>query len=112
MRFVLTEIDGPLAIVTLNRADGANALDLAMGRDLLEAALRVEADPAARAVVVTGAGKHRAFKGVDSDTGANGINRERASTPFFDVGKITRSAHGLVRIQGGTVHVNHLNAAE
>jgi hypothetical protein len=43
--------------VTLNRPEGANALDLTMGRDLLAAALRVEADAAARAVVVTGAGR-------------------------------------------------------
>jgi enoyl-CoA hydratase/carnithine racemase len=42
---------------------GANALNMAMGRDLLEAALRVEADPAVRAVVVTGAGKHFCFGG-------------------------------------------------
>lgn len=60
---VLVEVRDGVATVTLNRAEGANALDLAMGRDLLEAALRVEADPAARAVVVTGAGKHFCFGG-------------------------------------------------
>ena len=54
---VLVEVRDGVATVTLNRADGANALDLAMGRDLLEAALRVEADPAVRAVVVTGRGQ-------------------------------------------------------
>ena len=60
---VLVEVREGVATVTLNRAEGANALDLAMGRDLLEAALSVEADPAARAVVVTGAGKHFCFGG-------------------------------------------------
>ncbi|MDQ1309053.1 MAG: 2-(1,2-epoxy,2-dihydrophenyl)acetyl-CoA isomerase, partial [Pseudomonadota bacterium] len=60
---VLVQVREGVATVTLNRADGANALDLAMGRDLLEAALSVEADPAARAVVVTGAGKHFCFGG-------------------------------------------------
>ena len=60
---VLLETRDGVATVTLNRPEGANALDLAMGRELLEAALRVEADPAVRAVVVTGAGKHFCFGG-------------------------------------------------
>jgi 2-(1,2-epoxy-1,2-dihydrophenyl)acetyl-CoA isomerase len=60
---VLATVRDGIATVTFNRADGANALNMAMGRDLLEAALRVEADPAVRAVVVTGAGKHFCFGG-------------------------------------------------
>ena len=60
---VLLEVRDGVATVTLNRPEGANALDLAMGRDLLAAALRVEADAAVRAVVVTGAGKHFCFGG-------------------------------------------------
>jgi 2-(1,2-epoxy-1,2-dihydrophenyl)acetyl-CoA isomerase len=60
---VLLETRDGIATVTLNRPDGANAMDMTMGRDLLEAALRVEADPAVRAVVVTGAGKHFCFGG-------------------------------------------------
>ena len=60
---VLLETRDGVATVTLNRPEGANALDMAMGRDLLEVALRVEADPAVRAVVVTGAGKHFCFGG-------------------------------------------------
>lgn len=60
---VLATVRDGVATVTFNRADGANALNMAMGRDLLEAALRVEADPAVRAVVVTGAGKHFCFGG-------------------------------------------------
>jgi len=60
---VLVDLRDGVAVVTLNNAAGANALDMAMGRDLLQAALRVEADPAVRAVVVTGAGKHFCFGG-------------------------------------------------
>jgi 2-(1,2-epoxy-1,2-dihydrophenyl)acetyl-CoA isomerase len=59
---LLDLIDG-VATVTLNRPDGANAIDLAMGRDLLEVALRLEADAMVRAVVVTGAGRHFCFGG-------------------------------------------------
>ena len=62
-RTVLAEVHDGVATVTFNRADGANALNMAMGRDLLEVALRIEADPAVRAVVVTGAGKHFCFGG-------------------------------------------------
>jgi len=60
---VLLENRDGVALVTLNHPEGANALSMAMGRDLLEVALRVEGDPAVRAVVVTGAGKHFCFGG-------------------------------------------------
>lgn len=60
---VLVDVRDEVAVVTLNRPDTANTLDLAMGRDLLVAALRCEADPAVRAVVLTGAGKAFCFGG-------------------------------------------------
>lgn len=60
---VLVDVRDEVAVVTLNRPDTANTLDLAMGRALLAAALRCEADPAVRAVVLTGAGKAFCFGG-------------------------------------------------
>lgn len=60
---VMVDIRGEVAVVTLNRPETANTLNLAMGRDLLTAALRCEADPAVRAVVLTGAGKAFCFGG-------------------------------------------------
>lgn len=60
---VLVEVRDHVATVTFNRPDASNALSLDMGRDLLAAALRLEHDPAVRAVVVTGAGKHFCFGG-------------------------------------------------
>lgn len=60
---VLVEIRGEVAVLTLNRPESANTLDLDMGRDLLTAALRCGADPAVRAVVLTGAGKNFCFGG-------------------------------------------------
>jgi len=59
----MVDIRGEVAVVTLNRPETANTLNLAMGRDLLTAALRCEADPAVRAVVLTGAGKAFCFGG-------------------------------------------------
>ena len=41
---VLVDIRGDIAVVTLNRPEAANTLDLAMGRELLAAALRCEAE--------------------------------------------------------------------
>ena len=60
---VLVEVSDRVATVTLNNPAAGNVLAMDMGRDLLEAALRVEADPAVGAVVVTGAGKHFCFGG-------------------------------------------------
>ena len=60
---VLLDVRDGVATVTLNRPDAANALNMECGRDLLEAALAVEFNPAVRAVVVTGAGRHFCFGG-------------------------------------------------
>ncbi|MFD0488005.1 crotonase/enoyl-CoA hydratase family protein [Saccharopolyspora spinosporotrichia] len=54
---VSVEIDGPLAHVTMTRADRLNGLDLDMMRALVEAAGQVRADRDVRAVVLSGAGK-------------------------------------------------------
>jgi 2-(1,2-epoxy-1,2-dihydrophenyl)acetyl-CoA isomerase len=60
---VEVEARGPVALVTLNRPDAANTLNLRMGMDLLGAALACARDPAIRAVVLTGAGKNFCFGG-------------------------------------------------
>lgn len=60
---VTVEIRGSIAIVTLNRAESANTLNMEMGRDLAAAAIACEANSAVRAVVLTGAGKNFCFGG-------------------------------------------------
>ncbi len=54
IRFALA--DG-VATITLDRPDAANAIDLALGRELMHAAIRCAEDPAVRAVLLTGTGK-------------------------------------------------------
>lgn len=49
---------GAIATIMLNRPQARNALDFAMRRELLAALDEIEANPAARAVVLTGAGGH------------------------------------------------------
>ena len=46
-----------VAEITFNRPEAANALDAEMARELHDAVLRCDADPAVRAVVVTGIGR-------------------------------------------------------
>jgi len=48
---------GPIATITLNRPDAANALNLAMGTDLLAVANDCASDSAIRAVILTASGR-------------------------------------------------------
>jgi 2-(1,2-epoxy-1,2-dihydrophenyl)acetyl-CoA isomerase len=54
---LLLETDGALATLTLNRADALNAIDVAVARDLLRAALWLETRDAVKVVLLRGAGK-------------------------------------------------------
>jgi 2-(1,2-epoxy-1,2-dihydrophenyl)acetyl-CoA isomerase len=57
------ETRGAVAILTLNRPDNGNAINLQLAMDLLAAALTCSRNPAVRAVVLTGAGKNFCFGG-------------------------------------------------
>ena len=57
MEHVLFSVVDGVATVTLNRPAQFNALNLAMARELYEAAVACGEDPGIRAVVITGAGK-------------------------------------------------------
>ncbi|MGI9275508.1 MAG: enoyl-CoA hydratase/isomerase family protein [Endozoicomonas sp.] len=54
---ILWEQDGPLVRLTLNRPEAANAMDLQMMKDLLDAAIECEDNDNIRAVLLTGSGK-------------------------------------------------------
>jgi len=55
---LLVDRAGAVATITLNRPDARNALDMVMRRELVAALDEVEADAAARVLVLTGAGGH------------------------------------------------------
>lgn len=57
MSAVLLERDGPVARITLNRAEVGNAIDMALGRALVDAAFECDADDSIRCVTLTGAGR-------------------------------------------------------
>jgi 2-(1,2-epoxy-1,2-dihydrophenyl)acetyl-CoA isomerase len=60
---VEVETRGAVALVTLNRPDSANTLNLQMAMDLLAAAMTCARNPAVRAVLLSGAGRHFCFGG-------------------------------------------------
>jgi 2-(1,2-epoxy-1,2-dihydrophenyl)acetyl-CoA isomerase len=60
---VQVETRGGVALVTLNRPDAANTLNLESAMDLLAAAMTCGRNPSVRAVVLTGAGKQFCFGG-------------------------------------------------
>lgn len=60
---VEVETRGTVAVVTLNRPDNGNAINLQLAMDLLAAALTCSRNPAVRAVVLTGAGRNFCFGG-------------------------------------------------
>jgi 2-(1,2-epoxy-1,2-dihydrophenyl)acetyl-CoA isomerase len=49
--------EAAVATITLNRPDAFNALSMTLGRELFNATLEVDDDPAVRCVVITGTGK-------------------------------------------------------
>jgi len=78
---VQVETRGAVALVTLNRPDSGNSLNLEMGMDLLAAAMTCGRNPAVRAVVLSGAGRHFCLGGdlramASRGTGADGYLRE------------------------------------
>jgi 2-(1,2-epoxy-1,2-dihydrophenyl)acetyl-CoA isomerase len=78
---VLTQLDGPVAIVTLNRPASLNALNFELADALGDAMHAIEADPAVRCVVLRGAGGHF-MAGGDIDTFSTDLDadaRERAA---------------------------------
>lgn len=54
---LLLERRGRVAIITLNRPKALNALNVALGHELVELAVRLDADPGVGAIVLTGSEK-------------------------------------------------------
>lgn len=54
---ILFEVNNNVARITMNRPEAANALNVDMAKDLMQASLRCSEDPAIRAVILTGAGR-------------------------------------------------------
>ncbi len=57
------ELQGNVALITLNRPDNANVLNVPLARELLAVANSCRSNSQVRAVILTGAGKHFCFGG-------------------------------------------------
>lgn len=51
------DLHGNVAVITMNRPDKANALNMTMGRELMELSIECDENPDIRAVILTGAGQ-------------------------------------------------------
>ena len=115
---VLLDVADGVATVTLNRPEAGNALNMEMGRDLLEAALACEFDPKVRAVVLTGTGRNFGFGGdvrgmSEQGEGVAAVGRELCGSLLQ--GFIPRhfhqppvlADHGGAQAIGGVDHLHH-----
>lgn len=53
---LIFDIKDQVAYITLNRPDAANGINIAVAKDLVQAAIHCDEDPEIRVVVITGAG--------------------------------------------------------
>ena len=78
---ILAERDGAVGVIRLNRPDKFNCLSLDVMRDIATALDGFEADPAVRAVLIAGEGKHFCT-GADLDE-VQGLRADRAKLSRF-----------------------------
>jgi len=91
MQYILVKTEGPVGIVTLNRAQALNALNSALLGELCDALEDFDADLAVRCIVLTGS--ERAFA-------AGADIKEMASKSFVDMFKANFFAEACQRIAG------------
>lgn len=84
---LLLEKEGPVAIITINRPDKLNALNIPTRRELAAALAEFRKDDEVRVVVVTGAGEKAFVAGAD-------ISEFAGRTPF-DQRKVMKSGEGF-----------------
>jgi len=99
-------IDGDVALLTLDRPEAGNAINLPLARALVEAAIRCESDAAIRCVVITGQGRLFCGGGDVSEFAAAGDDvsayiRDLASTLHRAVVRLMRMEKPLVTLVNG-----------
>ncbi|MHB8380812.1 MAG: enoyl-CoA hydratase/isomerase family protein [Candidatus Binataceae bacterium] len=76
---LLYETSGEIATITLNRPARMNAYTAEMGTEIADAMLRADADPAARVIIITGAGNRAFCAGADMAMFASNIKTRESS---------------------------------
>ena len=100
---VLIDRRGPVAVVTLNRPEKHNAMSLEMKDAIVRALGELDADPAVRVIVVTGAGDNAFVAGADiaEFQGRTAVEQERMyqeGTVYDAVDRVSKPI--LARIDG------------
>lgn len=103
---VLLNVESNIATILMNRPEQGNAIDLAMARALLRAAIACDQDETVRCVVLTGAGKLFCAGGdlesfVQADTHIPGFLSELAGTLHLAISRLMRMSKPLVVLVNG-----------
>jgi 2-(1,2-epoxy-1,2-dihydrophenyl)acetyl-CoA isomerase len=104
---LLFNVADGVATITINRPEAANAMSPAVARDLAEAALICDDDPAIRAVVVTGAGKMFCAGGdlgafAAAGDGAKSLIKKMASELHVGLSRLARGNAPVIAAVNGT----------
>ena len=104
---VQLETRAAVAVVTLNRPESANTLNLQMAMDLLAAALACARNAAVRAVVLTGAGRNFCFGGdlramASRETAGDDYIRELTTYLHAAIAHFTRMDAPVIAAVNGT----------
>jgi enoyl-CoA hydratase len=101
---ILSARDGPVGLVTINRPEARNAMDVATVRRLGEAVAAAEADETIRAIVVTGAGDIAFSAGGDMKEmrGTSALGSDRDTRPWQEtLGRIERAGIPVIAAVNG-----------
>jgi 2-(1,2-epoxy-1,2-dihydrophenyl)acetyl-CoA isomerase len=104
---LLFDVHDSIARITLNRPDAANALNVEMSKDLMQASLRCSEDPSIRAVIITGTGRMFCAGGDLKSFAAQGENLAyhlKEVTAYFHaaVSRFTRMDAPVIAAVNGT----------
>jgi 2-(1,2-epoxy-1,2-dihydrophenyl)acetyl-CoA isomerase len=104
---VQVETRGAVALVTLNRPEAGNAINLQMAMDLLAAALTCARNTTVRAVVLSGAGRNFCFGGdlramASRDTAGDDYIRELTTYLHAAIAHFTRMDAPVIAAVNGT----------
>ncbi len=107
MAVVLSARRGAAHWITINREERRNALNTEVVDGIREAALAAAADPAVRAIVLTGAGEKAFCAGADLQAGT-GVFTLGLDEPMTDFGRLARAVRELgvpliARVNGACV---------
>ncbi|MCB9617772.1 MAG: enoyl-CoA hydratase/isomerase family protein [Sandaracinus sp.] len=101
------ERDGAIAKLTLARPEHANALDMTMGRELMQAAIALDEDESVRAVILTGEGKMFCAGGdlaamKAAGEGASAYLKELAGNLHLAISRFARMRAPVIAAVNGT----------